>query len=233
MDAKPKPLSNLLAALHKKFGENLTSGASANDYHLAVKHEIRARVIQHIGVILGKRSTNLEHQKLIARYFDEIFGDMICSIYFSFSGLDNPSRILLRRALELALVTIAYWDSPSTFWGWHSNNDDVSFKDLAKLLSSAGYQKFIEVEGCKIPKVAEAVRILSDQYATLSNVVHPKPYNFETGLSHKFSFASADLEASLEILENVQISFIRLLLCRFNAIDAELKEIFPKLEELT
>lgn len=232
MDAKLKPLPDLLEALHKKFGENLTTGASADDYNLAVKHEIRARVIQYIGVILGKRSTNLEHQKLISKYFDEIFGDMVCAIYFSFSGLDNPARMLIRRALELALVTIAYWDNPAAFWGWNSNNDDISFKELTKLLSGTGYQKFIEVEGSKILNTVEFVKKLSDQYANLSNIVHPKPYNFETMLSNKFFFSSNDLKTSLGIIEVIQISFIQLLLCRFNSIDTELKIVFPKLEEL-
>lgn len=231
MDSKPKALPELLIALHEKFGLNLKQGTK--DYGLAEKHEIRARIIQHIGVILSKRTDNLEHQNLIAKYFDEIFGDMVCAIYFSFSGLDNPAKIILRRALELALVTVAYWDNPTAFWGWNSNNDDISFTELEKSISSMGYQKFIAVEGCgSSTDTRDAVKMLKAQYSKLSNVVHPKPYNFETGFSNKFAFSSEDLKDSLEILENVQCPFIKLLLCRFKSIADELKIAFPNLEQL-
>lgn len=231
MDSKPKALPELLDAIHEKFGSNLKDGSI--DYHLAEKHELRARIIQQIGVILGKKPTNLEHQKLIAKYFDEIFGDMVCTIYFSFSGLDNPARVILRRALELALVAIAYWDNPTAFWGWNSNNDDISFTELEKTIGSIGYQKFLEAQGCSTHADAKAaVKTLRDQYSKLSNVVHPKPYNFETGLSNKFAFSSSDLKISLEMLENVQTPFIKILICRFNFLSPELKAVFPNIDQL-
>lgn len=146
MDAKRKPLSDLFHEFHVKFGENLKTASP--DYSLAEDHEVRTRLIRHIGILLGQKENNLEHQKLISKYFDEIFGDMVCALYFAFIGLDNPARIILRRALELGLASVCYWDNPTAFWGWNSKNQDISFGELDESISSAGYLIFIESEGC-------------------------------------------------------------------------------------
>lgn len=230
MDSKPKSLSELFDDLHKKFGANLVDASRFHE--LAAPHECRARVIRHVGVLIGRQAV-ADHQKLISGYFDEIFGDMVCSLYFSFIGLDIPGRMMLRRALELCLAGISYWDNPAAFWAWNSKNRDISFTELEEFLGGQGYAKFLESEGCSEPQlVLSSIKVLRKQFGLLSNVVHPKPYNFETSSSAKYTFVEDDLRTSLEMLESVQCPLLRILLCRFPMLHKELYVAFPTIDEL-
>lgn len=231
MDSQPKPISDIFSELHDKFGRNLNMGATYLE--LAEPHECRARMIRHAGQILSKEAVE-EHQKLISSYFDEIFGDMVCSLYFFYTGLDVPGRMVLRRALELSLVSVSYWDSPAAFWAWNSKNKDISFTELEEYLSGPGYARYLEAIGCLDTSVVHgAVKELRRSFAVLSNVVHPKPYNFETISPGKFIFFEPDLQISLNLLKDVQIALLKILLCRFPEMHTPLIKSFPNLSQMT
>ena len=230
MDAKLKPISDVFNEIHEKFGGNLSLGEPFLE--LAESHECRARIIRHAGQLLGVMASD-EHQKLISTYFDEIFGDMVCSLYFFFTGLDIPGRMMLRRSLELSLVGISYWDDPASFWAWNSKNRDVSFSELEEYLLSQGYARYLEVVGCLDVSIMQAsVKELRKIFGILSNVVHPKPYNFETVSASRFVFSENDLKVSLDLLEAIQISLLKIMACRFSVIQPALVSSFPNLEKL-
>lgn len=231
MDIRPRPFPDLLQSLHDKFGVNL--GLAKSRAEIAGKCELTSRIIQHIGVLLGKNAAVLEHQKLIAKSFDELFGDLTCAIYFAFCALDNPSRMILRRALELGLVCLAYWDDPRLFWQWKAHDGEVRFSDLFATVSNKGYMQFLSEEGwCTEGDVQLPLNVLKNEYSKLSNVVHPKLYNFETDLPHRFQFSESDLLTSIQAISMVEKSLLQLFLCRFRTIKVELEAAFPMLDEL-
>lgn len=230
MDSKLKPISEVFNEIHKKFGANLTAGQSYLE--LAETHECRARMITHVGQILGELADD-EHQRLISKYFDEVFGDLVCALYFFYTGLDVPGRMMLRRALELSLVGIAYWDNPASFWAWNSKNRDISFTELEDYLLGQGYARYLEVVGCEdISVLQSSMKDLRKIFGLLSNVVHPKPYNFETASPTRFIFSEEDLKISLALLKDVQISLLKIVFCRFPNIREPLLASFPNLPSL-
>ena len=63
-----------------------------------------ARTLASARDYLETRADTAQHQRELARYLDEVFGDLICALYLTFCGMNVPARMLLRRSLELGLV---------------------------------------------------------------------------------------------------------------------------------
>ena len=57
--------------------------------------------------------------------FDEVFADVVSSIYLSACGLDKPAQMILRRALEVGAATVYVWDLPHVFSGWKEHDEDL------------------------------------------------------------------------------------------------------------
>lgn len=206
-------ISEILKRLHQKFGNNLLE--SEKYCALAELHEANARRLGIMRNFLEKKATS-KHQVEIAAQFDEIFSDSIVAVYFAFSGLDIPACMLARRSLELGLVLICYWDKPADYWAWKSHDDDVSFSKLLAHVSSEGYNSFLIQEGLPNTELFEKViGSLPELYSKLSNVVHPKTYNFETGGEAAFNISEAELRTTLGRIKEVQESLLTLLKRRF------------------
>jgi hypothetical protein len=210
------PISEILKHLHQKFGNNLLE--SEKYCALAEKHEANARQLGATRDFLAKEAKS-KHQAEIATQFDEIFSDSIVALYFAFSGLDIPACMLARRALELGLVLICYWDKPSDYWAWKEHDDDVSFSKLLAHLSSDGYNSFLIQEGSTdTTRFKKVIASLPDLYSRLSNVVHPKTYNFETSGEATFNITEAELRSTLSRIKEVQECLLLLLHRRFPQI---------------
>ena len=106
--------------------------------------EIKARSSAALGQILSEQKNLLLHQKKITTIFDEVFSDLIISIYLAGSALDKPAQIVLRRVLELGISIVYLWDLPHVFWGWETHDFDLSFNDMLEHLTKPNYVTFIQ-----------------------------------------------------------------------------------------
>src|SRR5258705_5189179 len=104
---------NIWVDLSRKFNNNLELSL-AHEVELNSKVEIQARAIPVVAKILGEGVGLAEWQRDSMCMFDEIFADIICSVYLSALGIDKPAQGILRRALEVGVATVYLWDLPHT-----------------------------------------------------------------------------------------------------------------------
>ena len=213
-DARHLSAAELLKALHDKFSANFL--AAAPRLHLADDAERRATALTKSSEVL-KREAKAVHQQILATYFDEVFGDSVCALYLAGCGLTVPARMLLRRSLELGLVIIAYWDSAIEFWNWREHDGDIHFSELVGFLQRPAYLTFLckESHGCAID-IAIILKDASGLYSALSNVVHPKPYNFSISGTSGYNFEEGDFRGTVDFCEKVHDVLIRLITARFS-----------------
>lgn len=230
MDTRNVALKTILSELHAKFGENQISALAENEG--VDGPESISRVFFYASEFLADNAAHQEHEKLLARYLKEIFADTVCATYLAYSGLDTPSRTLIRRVLELGYVFLAYYDNPAKFWDWNSNDKDISFSELESILAGDGYMKFIsKASSVDLIGFRSATESLRRAYGELSNVVHPKPYNFETTFDKAFQFNSGDLSNILRLQEVVQNCLLRMVFCRFPDALIYVEKFYPDIKK--
>jgi hypothetical protein len=215
VDKRPLALPEMLAALQDKFAKNFASSIPLQAEATAAEHA--ASSIWRIGHHLKPLAAEYEHQRELVSYLDEIFGDAVCALYLSCCGLTVASRTVLRRSLELGLVVVSYWDSPSDFWQWRAHDGDIRFSTLLAHLQSDGYKTFL----ARIPR-PQAVDVsaltigVEKLYSELSNVVHPKPYNFATReRAAGYAFDSTEFRKTAALGQEVFTCLQKLLEARF------------------
>src|SRR5260370_12374938 len=120
--------TKILSELHDKFGANVTAALACGDvgYQLV---ELKARLIPQIADALKARHRSVTQQEILS-LFDEIFSDLICSLYLSSAALDVPAKMLLRRALELGIAALYLWDTPHSYWAWKELDADLNFREM-------------------------------------------------------------------------------------------------------
>lgn len=219
-DARPRSAEDLLSALHTKFSGNFDAAKPV--LQTATEAERQARILSTSSEILKRQAGDVPHQRALVACLDEIFADSICAIYLACCGLNVPARMLLRRSLELGLVVTAYWDSAVDYWSWRDHDADIRFSELCTFLQSDGYKSLLAHQRT-VSQVdaAETLRALPGLYAELSNVVHPKAYNFSTAGLRAFEFRADDLAETLSYATKVSSGLSIILAARF----AELGEI--------
>lgn len=218
-DARPLSAAALLSALHGKFSENFASSRAM--HHLAIEVEQQARSITTASNQLQQLSTNSSHQSALTKCLDEIFGDSMCALYLACCGMNVPARMLLRRSLEVGLVVAAYWDSPVDYWNWQVHDEDIRFTTLLAHLQSPGYKTMCERQSTVSTVDASDVhKGLEKLYKALSNVVHPKPYNFATSGLNGYTFQSIEMEKTLTYASQVLSAITTLLVFRFASLSA-------------
>jgi hypothetical protein len=217
-------IAELSNALHKKFSDNFH--ASQLVIREAKEAEIKSRQLSSYASYLKRISGDLPHQNLLANYMDEIFGDSVCALYLASIGLIVPARMLMRRSLELGLVVVAYWDSPANFWQWQDHDNDICFSTIVTWLSSTGYITFLNKLTRPFPADAKSIfGKLPALYRDLSNVVHPKPYNFATGGDNqRYDFDRVTFSETINLLDKLQSSLLEIVSARFPEIQNELTE---------
>jgi len=137
--------TNIWNDLNKKFSQNLGL-ALAQDERLASEAELQARAIPVIAKILAEKLELTNWQRDALCMFDEVFADIICSIYLGACGLDKPAQMILRRALEVGIATVYIWDLPHVFWGWKGHDRDLNFNEMLDHFASQGFTSFVQNE---------------------------------------------------------------------------------------
>lgn len=205
----------VLLELHTKFSENLTT--SLEQGQVAYKEiDLKARAIAAIGQIAIEDRGLQPNQAEIASIFNEVFSDMILSIYFSACALDKPAQSVLRRALELGIAIVYLWDLPHAFWGWKAHDSDLNFNDMVEHLSKDSYKSFLsslnpEYKNDDLFDYAGVKRI----YRILSNTIHGKIPTHESNLPDRFSYNYDDWQKNIGLIISVQETLLHLFKKRF------------------
>ncbi|MEX5218616.1 MAG: hypothetical protein NW701_12380 [Nitrospira sp.] len=226
---KPGDVRTILTALQQKFAGNFSEALSKKSDGLRLA-ELKARALSEIGKMVCGHKDLTSSQIECVCIFDEIFGDIICSIYFAACALDKPAQLLLRRTLELGVAIIYLWDLPHRFWAWKNHDDDLNFSEMLEHLSSEGYKTHVHKAN---PKFLSAnmcdVRAARKLYRELSNIVHGKMSSFESTSPDRFNFTESDWSRHLILTNAVEDLLLDLWQNRFQGTREQLPKAIPQL----
>jgi hypothetical protein len=208
-------LEKILPNLSAKFSENVLKSLAAAPTAV-IPIEIKARAIATLGEVVRADKNLQKHQSQLGLAFDEVFADVILSAYLGASCLDNPARIVLRRALETGIAISFLWDSPCAFYGWKTHDKDLNFRSMVEFLSGESYKTLLLHEN---QEYSGQPVIDSDRaeglYRSFSNVTHGKWSTFEASAPDRFSHNISDWTEHLLLIGEVQHLLLNLWKYRF------------------
>jgi len=215
--------------LHTKFGVNFDLALKAHSPALKAV-ELRARAISSVKQILASIQTISATQREILTVFDEVFADVICSLYLAGCALDKPAQMVLRRALELGIGVVYLWDMPHVFWGWKCHDYDLNFNDMVEHLASVSFKSYVDsCDPHSPPGDVLETAATNKVYRILSNIVHGKITSFESQLQDRFNHTTTDWDAHLELVKTVEDLLLNLWRRRFKPVEDHLLQIQPQL----
>lgn len=190
----------------------------------------KARTFVALGQVISEDNSLLPHQKEIVTVFNEVFADVILSIYFSACGLYKPAQMVLRRALELGMAIIYLWDLPQEFWSWNAHDVDLNFKEMLDFLMKDSYKTFLKslapsYGGGDLFNQKEA----RDIYRILSNTIHGKMTTHISYLPNRFSHDASAWRDHLKLVERVLDLLIPISYGRFFSYIDELNRKMPNI----
>lgn len=224
---------DVIEKLADKFRANLGQSLGLSYDELGAA-ELRARACAQVRRILREIAGLTPTQREITCMFDEIFGDIICSLYFAGCALDRPAQMVLRRALDLGLATVYLWDLPHAFWGWKMHDEDLRFNEMVDHLGSEAYLSYVRVTnpGCDAPEVLDGTTA-KRVYRDLSNSVHGKLATFETALPDRFTHSAGDWQGHLALVNGVEDLLLDLWKNRFGEVERGLARTMPQLGKIS
>ncbi|QIR36706.1 hypothetical protein HCG51_08045 [Tolypothrix sp. PCC 7910] len=224
--------SKVFLDIEKIFQNNLKLSLLGNVQSL-YQAELKARAFAIVGQILREAPDLSPTHKEITAIFNELFTDLVISIYLAGCSLDKPAQSLLRRVLELGIAVVYLWDSPHQFWGWKCHDKDLNFNEMIECLDSESYKLFVLSENTNflansLFNITETRKI----YRKLSNIIHGKISTFETLVPERFSYNKSDWEEHLNLVLQVENILIELFKNRFNNLSLELEKKLPAISRL-
>ncbi len=222
----------ILFDLHSKLEKNLKKSFEG-EIEIFKRAEIKARSFTVVCSILKDKYSLGSHQEEILTIFDELFADIIISIYLAGCSLDNPAKSLLRRVIELGVGTVYLWDLPHKFWGWKECEMDLSFANMLTHINSAEYRTLVSKEN-----LAYSQEMLIDHniatkiYGSLSDTVHGKISTFESVLPDRYKFNLNDWTEHLRKTEEIENILLELWNKRFIYVASELHIKCPQLQRI-
>jgi hypothetical protein len=227
---KPEDATLIFGKLMSKFGANLGQSLKISIRELSAT-ELKARACAQVGRILSESRGLTSTQKEITCIFNEIFGDLVCSLYFAGCALDRPVQMVLRRVLELGVGTVYLWDLPHAFWGWKRHDQDLNFKQMLEHLGSDAYRSYVSSAnprfcGSQLLDQTEARNL----YRDLSNAIHGKLSTFESLLPDRFTHTAPDWRDHLALVDKVENLLLSLWKNRFDEVERNLASTMPQLQ---
>lgn len=215
--------------LQKKLNSNLEFSLGEKVEKIC-QVEIKARAFAIVCQALQKKHNISQSQQEILKIFDEVFVDVVISVYLAGCSLDKPSQTLLRRVLELGVAIIYLWDMPHLFWAWKCHDKDLSFNTMIEHIDSNGYKSFVSSEnsGVNVKNLFD-IEEAKQLYRELSNTVHGKFSTFESILPDRFKHSSSDWNKHLVLVEKVQDLLLTLWKNRFSDTFFELRDKLPSI----
>lgn len=215
--------------LNRKLNSNL-SEVLEKELEELNEIEVKSRAIYLLGQNLKEdQKTNLV-QKEISKFFSEIFKDLTLSSHLCCYSLNNTSKVILRRVLEVGIAVLYLWDQPHIYLKLKDSDEhgsDLKFRDMVDHLNDSGYLKYISMETQKDIISVLPIKAVNRIYRELSNVIHGKEITFESitvsSFDVDFEYIKTNLSLTIEI-ENIILYAIE---CRFPNKIAVLKKEFP------
>ncbi len=229
MDQITKDVVSILTDLNKKFSKNLQTSLQ-HERERTQRIELKARAFVTIFNILIKEPNLNAAQKELTCIFDEIFADIICSVYFASCSLDRPAEMLLRKVLELGVGFFYMWDMPHWFWAWKDHDRDLNFTEMILHLGSDGYKTLVAKENPNFhgQGVIDCT-VAKSLFSSLSDTVHGKIKTFESLVEQRFNFNLADWSDHLENVEDVEDLLLKAFRNRFPSIGEKLEKEQPSI----
>lgn len=220
----------ILKDLDNKFQENLDMFLSQVNTDCK-EIDIKARAIAALGQISSDAQGLQASQIEITWIYNEVFSDIILSLYFTACALDKPAQSVLRRALELGVAIVYLWDLPHVFWGWKNHDNDLNFNEMLDHLSKDGYRSYLaslDIKCCdnRFFDFCETRRL----YRILSNTIHGKISTHETKLPDKFSSNPEDWKCNLLLISSVENILLQLYNIRFPQYYTAMTEKMPPIK---
>lgn len=222
--------AKIFPELHKKFGSNIAE-AMANCEAGYEEAEIKARSIISIADALKLSSRSVTQTDIIS-LFEEIFSDLVCSVYLSSAALDVPAKMLLRRALELGIAVLYLWDVPHIYWAWKELDCDLNFKQMIETLSSEQYCAFVKKENPEYDssQIIDAAKC-NKLYRKLSNVSHGKSTSFESYNPSRFAYCETEWKEHVSDVQAVESIIISAWKKRDNNVAQSAREVLAIVEK--
>lgn len=219
----------ILKDLDGKFQENLDKFLCQGNTDFK-EIDIKARAIAALGQISSDAQGLQISQIEITLIYNEVFSDIILSLYFTACALDKPAQSVLRRALELGVAIVYLWDLPHIFWGWKNHDYDLNFNEMLEHLSKDGYKSYLASLDIKCSDnqffdFGETRKL----YRILSNTIHGKISTHTTKLPDKFSSNSKDWKYNLLLINSVANILLRLYNTRFPQYYIAMAEKMPSI----
>jgi hypothetical protein len=230
MFQRPENGVEILRKLDAQFSANFETALSTAAEEVG-RVELKARCISSVGVILTETCCVTEAHTDIAKIYDEVFADCVCSVLLAGQGLDRPAQLVLRRVLELGVAAVYLWDLPHLYWGWKEYDKDLSFSEMTDHLSAPAYLRCVSsMNGAAEPTQIFDVTRARTEYRALSNTVHGKMATFETAIGDRFRHSDADWKAHVKRVEGIQDLLLNLVQGRFRVVREKLPEKQPQLK---
>lgn len=164
---------------------------------------------------------------------EEVFADLVTSVYLASIGLDRSAQMVLRRSLELGVAIVYLWDLPHLFWGWKQCDYDLSFSEMLEHLGSLNYRTFLDDTGG--PPAAE---VLIDAaaarriYRAASNTVHGKVTTHKVLAADGFNYNSDQWKAHLRMVDEVATLLLMLWFRRFSYVESAVRAALPSYDRV-
>lgn len=219
--------TEILRKLNHKFSSNLES-AIASPLATLSNIEIKTQVLGEFGVFLQKVDSKTPTQSQLAMVAEEVFADVVSSMYLASIGLVMPAHMSMRRALELGVALVYLWDLPHVFWGWKECDKDLSFSEMLEYLESKSYRSFL-ANTINFPLDATLVDIrrLREIYRITSNTTHGKIATHKVLMGDGFSHSATEWSDCLDLLDGTTSAVIQLWFHRYPSAAQNVKDAVP------
>jgi hypothetical protein len=219
--------TDILRKLHAKFSTNFDQAITGCVPELE-RVDIKMRAVAECGSELAKMPGLTASQIQLSVASEEVFADLVTSVYLASIGLDRSAQMVLRRSLELGLAIVYLWDLPHLFWGWKQCDYDLSFSEMLEHLGSLNYRTFLEKTGGTpaaeaLVDAAAARRI----YRAASNTVHGKVTTHKVLAADGFNYNSDQWEAHLRVADEVATLLLGLWFRRFSHVESAVRSALP------
>ena len=233
MDRSTLNASEVLSKLHAKFSGNFERAITTSTGDLE-RTEIKTRAIAECGSVLAKIAGLTPSQVELAGAVEEVFADLVTSVYLASIGFDRAGQMVLRRALELGIAIVYLWDLPHLYWGWKRCDHDLSFSEMLEHLGSANYRAFLEnTAGLPSREVLIDASAAKAIYRMASNTVHGKVTTHKVLVADGFNHSPEQWAAHLDLTERISMILLDLWFKRFSGLGADVKTALPAYERTT
>jgi hypothetical protein len=219
--------AEILEKLNAKFSCNLELALAQQPTRL-IDLEIRTRVLGEFGPLLRETECKTLTQDQLASLPEEVFADVVTSLYLGAIGLVKPAEMSLRRAVELGLALVYLWDLPHAFWGWKECDMDLSFSLMVEHLDSPSYRSFLaSTIGLSVNIPLFNSRQLREIYRWASNTTHGKISTHKVLIGDGFSHVPAEWSDCLKLLNSAVAEVLNLWFNRYPNVAKKAREIVP------